>query len=143
MSSRHISFSRLEAGDAVDQVHLDSCGRCRQAHRVLCFLRTQLLAAPELTPPASFASRVAMIAEGARRLPFALALQYAAKRLIPVFAALVMSTSFLLYQLSQQSPSNLNSDVSTEILSEEVTLEEAVNSLRRFSEEGFLSDESD
>ena len=54
-----------------------------------------------------------------------------------------MSTSFLLYQLSQQSPSNLNSDVSTEILSEEVTLEEAVNSLRRFSEEGFLSDESD
>ena len=143
MSPKHISFSRLEAGDAVDQAHLDSCGRCRQAYRVLRFLRTQLRAAPELTPTASFASRVAMMAEGARRLSFALALQYAAKRLIPVFAVLVMSTSFLLYQLSRQPLPNLNSDISTEILSEEVTLEEAVNSLRRFSEEGFLIDESD
>ena len=84
-----------------------------------------------------------MMVEGTRRPPFALALQYAAKRLIPVFAALVMSASFLLYQLSQQSPSNLGSDGSAEILSEEVKLEEAVNSLRRFSEDGFLIDESD
>ncbi len=84
-----------------------------------------------------------MMAEGAGRLPFTVALQYAAKRLIPVFAVLVMSTSFLLYQLSQEPLPSLNSDVSAELLSEEVTLEEAVNSLRRFSEEGFLIDESD
>ncbi len=143
MSPKHISFSRLEPGDIVDQAHLDSCGRCRQAYRVLRFLRTQLGSAPELVPPASFASTVAMMAEGPRRLPFTLALQFAAKRLIPVFAVLVMSTGFLLYQMSQQALPNLNSDTSAEILSEEVTLEEAVNSLRRFSEEGFLIDESE
>ena len=143
MSPKHISFSRSEAGDVVDQAHLDSCGRCRQAYRVLRFLRTQLRSAPELIPPASFASRVAMMAEGVGRIPFAVALQYAAKRLIPVFAVLVISTSFLLYQLSRPSLSNLNPDVSAELLSEEVTLEEAVNSLRRFSEEGFRIDESD
>ncbi len=142
MGKKHISFSRLEAGDVVDKAHLDSCARCRQAYRVLRFLLTQLRSAPELIPPASFASRVAMMAEGARRLPFAVALQYAAKRLIPVFAVLLMSTSFLLYQLSQQSP-NLTSDASAEILFEEATLEEAVNSLRRFSEEEFLIDESE
>ncbi len=143
MGKKHISFSRMEAGDVVDKAHLDSCARCRQAYRVLRFLLTQLRSAPELIPPASFASRVAMMAEGARRLPFAVALQYAAKRLIPVFAVLLMSTSFLLYQLSQQSLSNLTSDASAEILFEEATLEEAVNSLRRFSEEGFLIDESE
>jgi hypothetical protein len=143
MSRKHISFSALEAGDAVDEAHLASCGRCRQAYRILSFVRSRLQSMPQLNPPASFASRVAMLVRGNRVRPFVFDLQFAAKRLVPVFAVLVMSTSFLLYQFSSQSIQSLNSEATVEELFEEAALEEAVNSLREFPEEGFLFDESE
>lgn len=143
MSRRHISFSALEVGDALDEAHLASCERCRRAYRILNFLRSRLQSVPQLNPPTSFASRVAIMGRGNRAGPFVFDLQFAAKRLTPVFAVLVMFTSFLLFQLSSQSIQSLNSENAVEGLFEEAVLEKAVNSLKEFQEEGFLFDESE
>lgn len=98
MSDKHISFEDWEIGQPLDEAHLESCARCRRQREAARFLRFQAETAPRIDAPPFFAARVARLAVDQLGAPMWNFVERWSRRLIPVFAAFLMATAFLLYQ---------------------------------------------
>lgn len=98
MNEKHIVWEDWEPGDPVDEQHLAACEQCRRDHELALFLRFQARSAPTIEPPPFFAARVAKLAMADANAAFWRFLERAARQLIPVFALLLLATSFLIYR---------------------------------------------
>ena len=99
MEDKHISVTDWEPGDPIDEEHLAACSLCRRQLEMVCFLRFQAENAPRIEPPPFFAARVARLVQSSAT-PFWGFVEGAARRLIPIFAALIMGATVLLYNYS-------------------------------------------
>lgn len=98
MATEHIDFESWEPGEPVDRGHLGSCTHCRLAYDAARVVRAHAAHAPRLEPSAFFAPRTARMAFEKNSVPLFFFLQRLAPRLMPVFGALVLAVSFLLFQ---------------------------------------------
>ena len=103
MNEEHIRFENWEAGDPLDQEHLAQCQECQEMVEGLGFLKQAALSAPDTEVPPFFASRVAHLAVSAGTSFWEL-LDRMAKRMVPLFASLVLVASFFLFSGRQEAP---------------------------------------
>ncbi len=137
MNDKHFSWEDWEAGAPIDERHLEACPECRRTVEGLRFLKFQTDSAPRLEAPPFFAARVSRLATSQVGSPFWIFLETAARRLIPVFAALLLATTFLLYR---SVGSTATDEDFLQVLVEpheiEVSLDDAVVLLRGSEGEG-------
>lgn len=101
MKEEHIRFEDWEPGEALDQEHLRSCKKCREDFERVRFLREVIASAPEVEVPPFFSNRVARLAVSQARGFWEL-LDRMARRMAPIFAALVLVAAFLLYHQDEE-----------------------------------------
>ncbi|HSR68201.1 MAG TPA: hypothetical protein VLU25_09685 [Acidobacteriota bacterium] len=118
--SQHIDFSQLEPHQRLDEAHLRDCAQCRADWEAYRLLRSQVEAAPRLDAPPFFAARVSHLAvsQGGASASYWWALQVAARRLLPLFASLVIAISAGLLWTESRS-SGVLSDPAAQISAEE------------------------
>ena len=139
MAKEHISFEELDFEDTADPSHLNDCEECRKRWRIFSFLGFQVKAVPRMDPPPFFSQRVARLAE-VPMVSFASLFQRVAQQLIPVFVAVVLVSSFLLYRLGE---AELAMEYYAAIFFEEpapedFSVEDVVDSLGELPVEGLL-----
>lgn len=140
MSDHHIAFSELEEDEAIDSSHLAACEECRRKEKIFRFLRFQARAVPTMEPPPFFASRMVRLMQNERPY-FLLFLEQAARRLVVLFASLILLTSFLLYKVDQGARLDLQSEAFFQSPPEvPLSLEYVVNSLQQPVEEGIVEE---
>jgi len=139
MTKEHIPFEELEFEDIPDPSHLKDCEECRKRYRIFSFLGFQVKAAPRMDPPPFFSQRVARLAE-APMVSFASLFQRVAQQLIPVFVAVVLVSSFLLYRVTEAEPvlEEYAAIFFEEPAPEDFSVEDVVDSLGELSVEGLL-----
>lgn len=93
----HIDFSRWEAGEPLDEAHLASCAECREEREAALFIRRQAARMPSIEAPPFFAPRVARLAFEQEARPLFTMVQLVARRLLPVFMALMLAVVSLAY----------------------------------------------
>jgi hypothetical protein len=96
MTEKHIEFSELDFEKTESLPHADHCEEYAGRLSVFRFLGFQVNNAPEMEIPPFFPKRVSQLAQSTE-FSFAFACQQAAGQLIPVFMALLLGTSLLLY----------------------------------------------
>ena len=129
MAKTHITFEDLGFEDIVDESHLRECSDCHKQWMIFRFLSFQVKHAPSLHLPPFFAHRVAQLTQTASN-SLTLSLQKAAQQLLPIFVALIITTSFLFYQLTNSKRIEYGSEILFEPVTEEdFSLEYVVNSL--------------
>jgi anti-sigma factor RsiW len=129
MGKRHLSFEELDFDDPVDHSHLEECEECRKQLAAFRFLAFQVKSAPRMEIPPFFAQRVTRLTQK-MAVPFSLLLQRAARQMIPVFVALVLTTGFLLFQITDREPANDYAELLFEQpLQENISLDYVLNSL--------------
>ncbi len=139
MAEEHIPFAELDFDETPDQSHLNSCEECRKGWAVFRFLGFQVKSAPQIDPPPFFSQRLAHLAQTAE-VSFAFLFQRVAQQLIPVFLALVLATSFLLYRQTEVEPDMeyYSAVFFSEPAPEDLSVEDVVDSLRELPEEELL-----
>lgn len=137
MTKEHIPFEELEFEDTPDPSHLKDCEECRKKWEIFSFLGFQVKAAPRVDPPPFFSQRVARLAE-TPVISFVASFQRVAQQLIPVFVAIVLVSSFLLYRLAETEPAveDYASIFFEEPVPEDFSVEDVVDSLGEMPEEG-------
>lgn len=92
MGEKHIDFSSWEPGGTLDKEHLKSCAFCRENLELARFLKFQVDQLPRIEAPPFFATRVANLISQTKEIPgsFWRLVELAARRLIPVFATLIL-----------------------------------------------------
>lgn len=140
MSDRHIEFSKLEEDEAFDISHLAACSACQRKEKIFRFLRFQAERTPEFEPPLFFASRMARRVQ-TENPRFVVLLEQMARRLVVLFATLIVITSVLLYKVDWETKLDLQSEVLFESPPEvPLSLEYVVNSLTQPAEEGIVEE---
>lgn len=139
MTKEHISFEELEFEDIPDPSHLKDCEECRKGYRIFSFLGFQVKAVPRMDPPPFFSQRVARLAK-APMVSFASLFQRVAQQLIPVFVAVVLVSSFLLYRVTEAEPvlEEYAAIFFEEPAPEDFSVEDVVDSLGELPVEGLL-----
>lgn len=144
MADKHIDFSELGFDDPVNQSHLESCPDCRRQWDIFRFLEFQVKSVPHLEAPPFFAQRITQRVCNAGT-SFAFLLQRAAQQLVPLFVALILATTFLLYSLTR-----LGADEDQSVIlfeepedQQDFTVEFVVNSLREPPREEVSFEEPD
>ena len=139
MTKEHIPFEELEFEDIPDPSHLKDCEECRKGWEVFSFLGFQVKSAPRVDPPPFFSQRVARLAE-TPVISFAALVQRVAQQLIPVFVAIVLVSSFLLYSFTEAEPAmeDYASVFFAEPVPEDFSVEDVVDSLGELPEEGLV-----
>ena len=94
---KHIDFSSWEPGEPLDEEHLAVCAGCREDQQAALFIRRQAAEVPRIEAPPFFAPRVARLALEQEQEPLFELIQLAARRLLPVFMALVLIVVSLAY----------------------------------------------
>ena len=129
MARDHIPFGELGFEETVDESHLQECSECHQQWMIFRFLSFQVKNAPSPHLPPFFANRVARHAQTVSN-SLALSLQRVAQQLVPIFVALIMTTGFLFYQLTESERIEYGSEILFEpVMEEDYSLEYVVNSL--------------
>jgi hypothetical protein len=136
MTKEHIPFEELEFEDTPDPSHLKDCEECRKKWEIFSFLGFQVKVAPRVDPPPFFGQRVARLAE-TPVISFVALFQRVAQQLIPVFVAVVLVSSFLLYRLAETEPAmeDYASIFFEEPVPEDFSVEDVVDSLGEMPEE--------
>lgn len=98
MKTTHIAWESWEPGDPLDEEHLAQCEQCQTDYALARFLHFQAVSAPTIEAPPFFAARVANLATAEIAAPIWRFVERAARQLIPVFALLLLATSFLIYR---------------------------------------------
>ncbi len=139
MTKEHIPFEELEFEDTPDSSHLNDCEECRKRWEIFSFLGFQVKAAPQIDPPPFFSQRVARLAE-TPMVSFTALFQRVAQQLIPVFVAVVLVSSFVLYSLTEAEPAmeDYASIFFEEPVPEDFSVEDVVDSLGELPEEGLI-----
>jgi len=139
MAKEHIPFEELDFEDTPDQPHLNECEGCRKRWAIFSFLGFQVKSAPRMDPPPFFSQRVARLVE-APMVSFASLFQRVAQQLIPVFVAVVLVSSFLLYRLTEAEPAMeyYAAIFFEEPVPEDFSAEDVVDSLGELPEEGLI-----
>jgi len=139
MTKEHIPFEEVEFEDTPDPSHLKDCEECRERWRIFSFLGFQVKSAPPMDPPPFFSKRVARLAERPMD-SFASLFQRVAQQLIPVFVAVVLVSSFLLYRVNEVEP--VMEDYAAlffeEPVPEDFSVEDVMDSLGEQPEEGLI-----
>ena len=140
--SEHIVFSEIEREDAVDRRHLTHCSRCAREWTIYRLLRFQIRSTPRLEIPVTFASRMIGLIQTVE-MPWALLLTLTARRLTPIFSALLLCLTFLLFTPTEADPeinevSNLLLEETLQPAPDQISLEYVVDSLRENSEEEYF-----
>jgi hypothetical protein len=136
MTKEHIPFEELEFEDTPDPSHLEDCEECRERWKVFSFLGFQVKAAPRMDPPPFFSQRVARLVE-TPMVSFVSLFQRVAQQLIPVFVAVVLVSSFVLYRLTETEPvmEDYVAIFFEEPVPEDFSVEDVVDSLGELPEE--------
>lgn len=139
MSKEHIPFQELEFEETPNPSHLKDCEECRKRWEIFAFLGFQVKSVPQMDPPPFFHQRVAQLAE-TPIVSFASLFQRVAQQLIPVFAAVVLATSFLLYSLTETEPAmeDYVAIFFEEPVVEDFSVEDVVDYLGELPEEGLI-----
>lgn len=139
MSKEHIPFEEMEFGEAPDPSHLERCEQCQKKWEIFGFLGFQVKLVPRMDPPPFFYQRVARLVE-APIVSFAFLFQRVAQQLIPVFAAVVLATGFLLYSLTETEPAmeDYVAIFLEEPVVEDFSVEDVVDYLGERQEEGLV-----
>ncbi len=139
MTKEHIPFEELEFEDTPDPSHLKDCEECRKGWEIFSFLGFQVKSAPQVDVPPFFSQRVARLAE-TPMVSFAALFQRVAQQLIPVFVAVVLVSSFLLYSFTEAEPAmeDYASIFFEEPVLEDFSLEDVVDSLGVLPDEGLI-----
>ena len=96
MTEKHIEFSELDFEKTENLPHADHCEECSRRLSIFRFLGFQVNHPPEMEIPPFFSKRVSQLAQSTE-FSFVFSFQQAARQLIPVFMALLLGTSLLLY----------------------------------------------
>ncbi len=136
MTKEHIPFEELEFEDTPDPSHLEDCEECRERWKIFSFLGFQVKAAPRMDPPPFFSQRVARLVETPMVSVVSL-FQRVAQQLIPVFVAVVLVSSFVLYRLTETEPvmEDYVAIFFEEPVPEDFSVEDVVDSLGELPEE--------
>ncbi len=136
MTKEHIPFEELEFEDTPDPSHLEDCEECRERWKIFSFLGFQVKAAPRMDPPPFFSQRVARLVE-TPMVSFVSLFQRVAQQLIPVFVAVVLVSSFVLYRLTETEPvmEDYVAIFFEEPVPEDFSVEDVVDSLGELPEE--------
>ncbi len=139
MTKEHIPFEELEFEDTPDPSHLKECEECRKGWEIFSFLGFQVKAAPRMDPSPFFSQRVARLAV-TPMVSFASLFQRVAQQLIPVFVAVVLVSSFLLYRVTEAEPvlEDYAAIFFQEPVPEDFSVEDVVDSLGELSKEGLI-----
>ncbi len=139
MTKEHILFEELEFEDTPDPSHLKDCEKCRKRWEIFSFLSFQVKAVPQMDSPPFFSQRVARLAE-TPMVSFASLFQRVAQQLIPVFVAVVLVSSFLLYRVTEAEPvmEDYAAIFFEEPVPEDFSVEDVVDSLGELPEEGLI-----
>ncbi len=137
--SEHIRFPEIEHEDSVDQNHLTQCERCSREWEIYRLVRLQTRSIPKFEVPASFAPHVVRLTR-TLDVPWSLLLTLFARRLAPVFSALVLCLALLLFTTTEAEPkgngyANLLFEETLQPTPEEISLDYVVNALREDSKE--------
>jgi hypothetical protein len=136
MSDHHILFENLEPDEPIDMVHLEACSKCRAEYRMRAFVSMASKAAPDIEVPPFFSARVTALIKS-DRLPVLFYFERAARQLVPLLLALVLTTGLALYTFTQGPAVDLRTEaLFGEPGGDEVYMEYVVNSLVGLPEEG-------
>ena len=97
----HIQWELIDSEDQIDQVHLGACPQCQKHYRVHEFLTRQARSARAVEPPPFFARKVARSLHQASQ-PMWFYFRWAAARLAPVLALLILATGLLIINVLRQ-----------------------------------------
>jgi len=139
MTREHIPFEELEFEDTPDPSHLKDCEECRKRWKIFSFLGFQVKAAPQMDPPPFFSQRVARLVQ-TPMVSFVSLFQRVAQQMIPVFVAVVLVSSFLLYRSTEAEPvmEDYVAIFFEEPAPEDFSVEDVVDSLGELPEEGLI-----
>ncbi len=97
MKDHHIDFSGWEPDEALDEEHLALCAACREDHEAALLIRRQAAEVLRIDAPPFFAPRVARLALDQEQRPLSALIQMAARRMMPIFMALMLMVVSLAY----------------------------------------------
>ncbi len=139
MAKEHILFEELDFEETPDLSHLNDCEECRKGWKIFSFLGFQVKLAPQVDPPPFFSQRVARLVE-TPMISFAALFQRVAQQLIPVFVAVVLVSSFLLYRSTEAEPAMEDYALIffEEPVPEDFSVEDVVDSLGESREEELI-----
>ncbi len=126
---RHIDWEMVGSEDQLDRSHLEECPECQKKYRLHMFLVRQARSARPVEPPPFFASKVARSIQQASQ-PMWFYFRWAAARLAPVLALLILATGLLIINVLRE-PELPDTVILDDSAASEVSFENMINSLHK------------
>ncbi len=126
---RHIDWEMVDSEDQLDRSHLEACPECQKKYHLHMFLVRQARSARPVEPPPFFARKVARSIHQASQ-PMWFYFRWAAARLAPVLALLILATGLLIINVVRE-PELPDTVILDDSAASEVSFENMINSLHK------------